>query len=236
MDAAEPDSIGAGVRGRTFTLRPLAWQARSGASGVAPVSTRLAGSNYVYTTDKAALDLTGSLAIAVLVAMDDWTPTATQNIAGKYETTAATRSFLFSVLSSGVFRFAAAVGGTSSGVDVNSGAGTAPGFTNGSVQWIGVDRDGSTGTVRFWRAAATADRSLPSSWTQVGTDKAASATAINNSTAELRIGVSAGSNFLVGDVHRFVLFSGNLTAGSVVADFLGGSLGGDAYGNTWALS
>ena len=199
---------------------------------------------HISTADKAALDITGDIDIAVLVNPTTWTPAGDAAYVGKWLSGTNKRGFAFHQSTGGVLKFywstagTATLGGTST---------TAVGFSNGTAGWVrttlDVDNGSSGHSLRFYTAAASGF-AYPSSWSQLGTTVAspggAGTTSIFANDEPLMIGqaqTSAGPN-QAGYYLRAVIRSG--IDGTIVADFdasLSSTSGyTDAYGNSWAIS
>lgn len=153
--------------------------------------------------DSAAADITGDIELVARVSLDDWTPASDNTFIAKR--TAGQWSYQFDVVSGGRFRLALTSDG-SSAIVVNSS--TANTLTDGQTYWVRINRTASTGTVRFFFAAD--QNTIPSSWTQLGTDVSGTSGNIWAGTAALEIGTTLGgtSSPLAGRVWYLELRNG----------------------------
>ena len=197
----------------------------------------------IQTADKAQLDITGDIDIAVHINPTTWKPTGDKGLVGKWLSTTNKRGFAFHSSTSGVLKLywstagTATVGGTST---------LAVPFSDGTAGWVRTTLDVNNGSgghdLKFYTAAS--DPAFPSSWTQLGTTvvnaAGAGTTSIFANDEPLNIGqgqTNTGPN-QPGYYLRVVIKNG--IDGTVVADFnasLSGATGyTDAYGNTWTIS
>ena len=104
--------------------------------------------DYFSTPSSTANRITGNLSLLVQVSMDTWTPaTTTQCLVVKDGVSAGTRSWAFTVPTTGVLRLNASFDGST----ITSYDSTvATGFANGTVHYVGVQRESSTGIIRFY--------------------------------------------------------------------------------------
>lgn len=138
--------------------------------------------NYAYAADSAALSITGDIDIRVRLSLDSWS-TANQVIISKYVGTGTQKSYIFTTGASSKLALALYDSG-GSGASLSSSTGH--GFTAGQTGWVRVTYRTSDRRVQFFTAADSA--SMPSSWTQLGTDVTQSMTNMKDSTAPLEIG------------------------------------------------
>jgi hypothetical protein len=121
-------------------------------------------SNNASTPDAAALQITGDLDLRVKVAMDDWTPSTTSTLIGRFAGSTATGSYTFYLSTGGLLGFYHL---NSSGVSTLRVSTVATGLTDGAVKWvratIDVDNGASGNDVKFWLS----DDGI--TWTQLGT-------------------------------------------------------------------
>jgi hypothetical protein len=139
--------------------------------------------NYASTPDAAALDITGDIDLRVKVAMDDWTPSASNYLMAK-NATSSSLSYGLYLDTSGKLVLVWSTNGTT----VSSALSTvATGITDGATKWVratlDVDNGASGNDVAFY----TSDDGT--TWTQLGTTvTTAGTTSIFNSTSVLEIG------------------------------------------------
>lgn len=145
---------------------------------------RMPGSsgNYAYAADSAALSITGDIDIRVRLSLDSWS-TANQTIIAKYVSTGTQGSFILGTGTSSKL-FLALYNSAGSGGSATSSTGVS--FTAGQAGWIRVTYRTSDKRVQFFEAADST--SMPSSWTQVGTDVTHTIGDIKDTTSPLEIG------------------------------------------------
>lgn len=211
-------------------------------SGPAPVRyVTLPGTTgeYISTTDKAALDLTGDLDLRVLVALDDWVmPGGTED-----ELIAKANNYVFIQAASGILTLFYY---TPSFASISSSVGHS--FVDGTKHWLRVTLDvddGASGrTIRFYTAAPVA--SGEPTWTQLGTDRVvATPVTLGTSSNALNVGSRSGTDHLLnGKVYRAQVRNG--IDGTLVADYNASSISvtgtrtpttyADSVGNTWTMN
>jgi hypothetical protein len=203
----------------------------SGANTNEPLALAHSGTNYLYLPgvsgnyasipDSAALDLTTEADIQVRIAFDDWTPAVLSRIIWKGNTAGTDHAYGFTLNAAGTLNWR--IGATAG---VNATSSVATGLTDGSAAWIRVTWRASDGRTQFFTAADSA--TVPSSWTQLGTDQTASLASLNNSTSALHIGEqgAGGGNTVAGKVYRVLVLS--TIGGTTVldADFTSGITSG----------
>lgn len=147
-------------------------------------------SNYLSSPDAAKHDITGDLELVALVAFDDWTPSTSQNIVNKWNT--SQRAWTWYLNSTPRLALTWSTTGSNA---ITAAATAAPTITDGDWLWIkttlDVDNGASGNDVKFYTAPYTGLLTEPgaSDWTQLGsTVTTASTTSIYSSTAEMRIG------------------------------------------------
>jgi hypothetical protein len=191
------------------------------------------------TPDTAALDITGDIDVRVHVAMDDWTPSATQGLIGKYISTGNQRSWRLTVLATGVLRLVWSTNGSTS---ITADSTAAVSAANGTSIWVRVTLDVDNGAagrdIKFWTS------SDGETWTQLGaTVTQATVTSIFNSTAEVAVGSGFDSGTqerLAGKVSAVEIRNG--IAGTVVANPVFGEQPAgttsfvDSTGLTWTVT
>jgi hypothetical protein len=148
--------------------------------------------NYVYLSgsngnnmsvaDTPPLDVVGDIDIQVKVAMDDWTPSAVNDLFGK--TGVSSDAYRLRLLTTGVLRF---IWTNSSAAATTVDSTVATGITDGVTKWVRVTLDVDNGAsgkdVKFF----TSDDGT--TWTQLGTTvTTAGVTDIRATTANLFIG------------------------------------------------
>ena len=208
----------------------------------APAVTRTAlylpatSGEFVSTPDDASLDITDNLDIALHVAMDDWTPSASPNLLAKRQT-AGQFSWQFALNTSGTLRLLGSANGTVTG-DANSSV--APTVTDGAFLWVRATFE--AGQVKFYTTDDQGDVPSASAWTQLGTTRTmtSSITSLFSSTSQIEVGsVLAGTaGNLGGSIRRAIIRNG--IGGTVVADFRAdypfGSRYRDSTGKVWTTN
>jgi hypothetical protein len=126
--------------------------------------TGVASTGTVSVPDSAALSALTDLDIRVRCSLDDWTPAVVSVMLAKSGTGATSTEYEFRVATTGLLTLV--IGDTSSVTGVSSSV--APTVTDGVAYWIRVTRRASDGRVQFFQAPD--NTSMPSSWTQVGTN------------------------------------------------------------------
>lgn len=202
-------------------------------------SLRLSGATNTYasTPDSVALSITGDIDLRAQVAMDDWTPAATQRIVTK-ETPTTQRSYGMGISSAGNILLRWSTDGTTA---QEFGSTVATGFADGSVNWVRATRVAATGILQFFTSPDGV------TYTQLGTNVNPGTTGnLFDSTAPLEIGVRSATNEpFTGNILKVEVMNG--IAGTIVADpnftarpwdvgESNGTTGADAAGNTWTLT
>lgn len=189
--------------------------------------------SYASTPDSAALSLTGDLDIRVLVALNDYTPSAKQVLVSKFSTSAG---YEFSVNTDGKLHFT-----YSTGAFADRPSTVATGLADGTKVWLRTTVDVNNGAgghdVRFYTSYDN------STWTQLGaTVTTAGTIAIADGTQALTVGGRSGGSLLASGkvfyaevrngIGGTVVASPDFTAqsGSSVTSFA------DAQANTWTIS
>lgn len=164
--------------------------------------------NYASTPDSAAVSITGDIDIRVKVALDDWTPAAEQALVAKW-TNPSSRSYLFSVLTTGALRLRLTTDGSTSVIADSS---VATGVTDGAIKWVRVTWVDATNVIAFF----TSDDGV--TWSQLGSTGSINIAGIADTTAALEVGTfSSGSGLLAGNVFYAEIRNG--IDGPVVAKF-----------------
>lgn len=176
---------------------------------------RLDGSSgcYVSTPDSAAVSITGDLDIRIRVAMDDWTPSGDTTLVCK-ESGSSSRSYRFRVTTSGAPDLVLSANGSSTTIATSTAA---TGFTGGDTKWVRATWRQSDGRVQFFTAADS--EAVPTSWTQLGSDRSAVIASIFDSSSPVEIGSLFGGTIqlLTGSVYRVQILNG--IDGTTAADF-----------------
>jgi hypothetical protein len=180
--------------------------------------------NYASAPDSAALDITGDIEIVVRVALDDWSPAATQSFVGKWTTGTNQRSYDLQINGTSLTLLAASDG-------LNNGASEQCAVTfntavDGQTYWIKGTRVAGTGLCSFFYAA---DRGIePTSWTSIGTNTMTYTGSIFSGSGIIEVGaVGQGASFpLAGRIYRGIVRNG--IGGTTVfdADFATGITSG----------
>ncbi|KKM39547.1 hypothetical protein LCGC14_1564260 [marine sediment metagenome] len=191
---------------------------------------------FIDTPDSAASSPTGDFAIAVKVAMIDWTPGSTDFFLSKLDD-APERAYELGVNNTG-FPFSRV---STDGTALENDTGDAVwGASDGATLWVGVEYDFGTG-IRYLTSSDGV------SWAQVGSTETLTAASINDGNELLTVGAKAGnSNQMAGNFYEAKIYSSaDLTSGTVVVhlnadDFTLGEGNNDtavssATGETWTL-
>ncbi len=150
--------------------------------------------NYASTPDTSALDITGDIDIRVKVAMDDWTPSAVQDLLAKYDSPANQRGYLLQLDVAGSLILWLSSTGAASGSSTSS---VPTGMVGGTVKWVRATYRMSDRRVQFFLS----DDGV--SWSQLGTDLTHSMTSIFSNTAPLVIGARSDlTEYAAGKFYR----------------------------------
>lgn len=212
------------------------------ASGYIPVMTDAYGYNMTSagdsfsTPDSAATSITGDITIVVEAALTDWTPAAVNVFVSK-DNASNQRSYALTLQTTGNIRFNYSLNGTTL-ISVTSSA--VPSFVDGKKYHVAVEREASTGKVRFY----TSKDHL--TWTQLGTEQTGTAGNIYDGTAPVEFGnLAALSYALNGSIFDSEAYAGlAITTGSAVmkydfdpADWVSGtSFTSKETGEVWTLN
>ena len=160
-----------------------------------------ASGNYMSVSDNPPLDVTGDIDLQVKVALDDWTPDASNTLIAKRNINTAYQFFVSSVLNSYTLGLLFSVDGTTT-IQVNSTV--APTVLDGGTLWVRATRVASTGVVKFYTS------NDGTTWTQLGTDVTSTTGNIFSSADPVEIGArSAGTNFQAkGAFYRAIIKNG----------------------------
>jgi hypothetical protein len=161
-------------------------------------------SNFLSVPDEAALDITGDIDIRAQVALDDWTPSATQLILSKLNNTGDQRSYTVNIRTTGVVRLSWSTDGAGT---VNADSTVAPTVADGAALWVratlDVDNGASGYDVKFFTSSDGV------TWTQLGTTvTGVGVTSIFASTTAVRLGQDFGTTVMAGKVHRAQILNG----------------------------
>jgi len=170
------------------------------------------GQNYVYlpgvnnnsltVPDAAPLDITGDIDVRVRVAMDDWTPAATNVLLGKWADAGNQRGYAFMVNTNGTLNFWWSTDG-SGGTFTGATSTAATGLADGETKWIRGTRVASTGAVNFFMS----DDGV--TWTALGSAVVGSTGAFFANNQTLHIGaLDAASLPSAGKVYRAQVCNG----------------------------
>lgn len=138
---------------------------------------------YASVPDSSALSITGDLDVRVRINSDNWTAGAPA-FAEKYLSTGNQLSWAF-VGNNGLLQLTLSSNGSTTNNSISS---VGHGFTNGQTKWIRFTYRQSDRRVQFFTAPD--NTSMPSSWTQLGTDRTNTQTSIFDSTSPLLMGSS----------------------------------------------
>lgn len=190
--------------------------------------------DFIDTPHAADMNIVGNIAVAVRVAMDDWTPAADQQFIAKAQVASAVGfAWHFKIGTDGKLRFHFDhSGGQQFGL-----SSAATGFTDGTVHWVAAERDQSAGTVKYYTGDTLGTLS------QLGTTQTSISTNdILTNAYNLRVGRSWTAS-LAGNLYEAHLYNGDLS-GTLIADYNGDDFTvGDSdtdtavgsQGNTWTL-
>ena len=185
-----------GVWGATTPALPTVYGYNFAASG-----------DYFSTPDSVANSITGDISFVVDCALDDWTPATTNTLLSKDGVSATTRSYAFNIQpTTGYPRLNFSTDGTTI---ISVTADAAPTVADGGRIIVGVQREASTGQVKFY---TTTDRVT---WTQLGTTQTGATGAIYDSTTQVHFGsLTSTSLSLAGKIYDSEIYSGLYFTGS----------------------
>ena len=196
-----------------------------------------ASGDYFSTPSSAVNQITGDLSLLVQVALDDWTPATVQTLVAKDGVSAGTRSWAFNIQTSGALRINYSLDGTNI-ISVTASAST--GFTDGTVHYVGVQREASTGIVRFYTSEDG------STFTLLGTQQTGTSGSLYNaSSTAVQFGNLSGLSFaLDGKIYDSHVYNGLKFSGTstMVMDFdpsnwtSGTTFTGLETGEVWTLN
>lgn len=166
--------------------------------------------NYASAPDSTALSITGDIDVRVRAALDDWSPSAVQNLVAKWNGSINQRTWVLYVATNGTLHFQQSTNGSASASDQPSSV--SAGITDGTPKWCRCTYRNSDGRVQFF----TGDTG--STWTQLGTDRTSLVvgTAMFDSTALLEVGSqNAGTvQFAAGKFYRVQIYNNILDDGT----------------------
>jgi hypothetical protein len=180
--------------------------------------------NYASVPDSAALDITGDIDIRVRVALDDWTPSAINVLAGKWNVTGNQRSYLFSVETNGTLALRWSADGSA---QLSMSSTVATGVADVAIKWARVTLDVDNGSGSRVGEFFLSDDG--STWTQLGTTvTTAGTTSIYSGTASVEIGSASagGANNAAGKFYRAQILNGIGGTTVLDADFTTGITSG----------
>lgn len=168
--------------------------------------------NQLTTPDAAALRLTGDYEFVLRVQPTTWRPAANKAMLARYFLTGDQRSYRWYLGSSGALSMVASIDGVNALTVVTS---TSQVPDDGAARWLKLTRTQSTGVHRYYTAPdATTE---PSTWTQLGSDRPGTTSALFPGTAPLTVGgYNTGADAWAGRIWRVIMRNG--VAGTVVFD------------------
>lgn len=172
-------------------------------------------SNYASTPDAAVLDVSGSIDIIASFTVDKgigFTGGA-KTLVAKYNAGNNNRAYRFVVVSGGTLRLTLSANGTAA-TDATSSTAMTQG--NGTAIWARATWVQATGVVQFFTAAYS--DTVPTVWTQLGTDQSIVLASLFNSNQAVTIGASDGGGSLpfLGEIYRTIIKNG--VGGTTVFD------------------
>lgn len=181
---------------------------RTGPSGER--SLRLAGVQGRYWQSAEVANITGDLDLRIRCSLDDWTPAAQQVLMSRFTSTGNKRCFRWYIAAGGALYFNWSADGTT---EISKTV-AAPGFADGSTQWLrvtlDVDNGASGNTVTFYQSADGV------TWTAIGSPLVtAGTTSVYNTTQHWEVGSrSSAGNYagtgepLIGNVYEVEIRQG----------------------------
>jgi hypothetical protein len=150
--------------------------------------------NFAQTNDRSTFALT-DLDVRAKISLDDWTPSATNTIAGQFPA-APNRSWRIYVDTAGRLNLQH----TSDGTNLTTKAGPILGITDGTTKWVRVTLDVNDGAGNNIASFYTSDDG--NTWTLVGTDSDVGTTSLFDSNYPMEIGIRQGNtDFMAGKVY-----------------------------------
>jgi hypothetical protein len=170
--------------------------------------------NWATAPDAAVLDITGDIDLRAKIALDDWTPSASQTFISKWDSAASNnRGFIFEVQSTGILNLQLSADGSAQSA-ANSTVAT--GLTDGSTKWVRATYRQSDRRVQFF----TSDDGI--TWTQLGADVTSAQTSIYANISVLGIGGITNVTAAGGQTPRGKFFRAQILNG------IGGTVAFDA--------
>ena len=191
-----------------------------------------ASGNYISCPDAASLGITSDIDIIARVMPTTWSTVGT--LVAKY--TGSVRSYRLDLNTGGTLRLYLTTDGSTEPASATSSASV--GFSTGQAGWVRATWRASDGRVQYFTAADSVD--VPTSWTQLGTDKSQSIPSIYSGSAALEVGSSFGGTALPfsGRIMRAIVRNG--IDGTIVANFDASLCGKSGYtgtlGNVWTVN
>ena len=163
--------------------------------------------DYFSTPDSVANSITGDISFVVDCALDDWTPAAVNTLLSKDGISATTRSYAFNIQpTTGYPSLNFSTDGTTI---ISVTANAAPTVADGGRIHVGVQREASTGQVKFYTSPDHV------TWTQLGTTQTGATGAIFDSTTQVHFGnLTSTSLSLAGKIYDVEIYSGLYFTGS----------------------
>lgn len=191
---------------------------------------------YVTTTDKAALRLTGDITITGWFRMTDWTPTAIQRLVSKTAGLAASGGYELYVATSGLLTFQ-----ISTGAALRTMVSTAPTLTDGTGYWLEVFYNDTTKTTRFRKSSDPPSTDPTSvSWTTINTTAAHAGGSPAANTSVLAIGASSTGTSpalaRIGVVNVYGTGAALVASADFRMQHPGSVAFADGLGNTWTYT
>jgi hypothetical protein len=141
-------------------------------------------SNYASAPDSAALDITGDIDIRCKVALDDWTPTASNTLVAKWASSVGLRAYQFAVNTNGTLLLSTSNDGTAV---LTANSTVAPTVADGETLWVRVTLDVDNGAAGRTATFFTSTDGI--TWTQLGSPVVtAGTTSIISNSSILEIG------------------------------------------------
>lgn len=192
--------------------------------------------NYVSTPDHSSLDITSDIDLIWCGSFTEWNPGAIRTLIAKADASGTQRSFYLSATTFGRLDLQVSSNGSST---TAATASATPSFTANTYYWLRATWRASDGRVQFFHAAFTGAMTVPSSWTQIGTNLTANVGSLFSSSSPLEVGSrSAGATTPhSGRVLRAVVKDG--IDGTVVADYRGDTAATkyiDSTGKLWTVN
>jgi hypothetical protein len=213
------------------------------ASGPGGLNLALPGvnGNYASTPDSVANSVTGAITIMCRFAPDTAPPGVDSNLVGK-EASGTARMFRLRYLSAGTLTLLLSNDGTNFLQQVSS---VPLPITSGERVWVRCEWRPSDGRVQFHYAAD--QESVPTTWTQLGTDGAIAYPSLFDATGSLEVGGIQGgtTQMYTGRIYRAQLYDGLHSGGAatLVADcnladteFEGLSWRASTTGEVWTVT